>query len=120
VPFRLHGYIDGGTVGYVKKTSLRYDEELTIKEDVDYFLQNLKEFHKALRVEKYWINKESFTNEGGCQWFRSSEEEKKQFKRMQEKWGSKIIRPNKPTAKKSSKIKGLGGAIKLNIPLLGS
>lgn len=118
-PFRLHAYIDGGTVGHVTRNELRYDEELSVKEDVDYFLQNLKKYHKALRVEKYWINKESFTNEGGANAIRTSELEKEQFTRMQQKWGSKIIRPNKPLAKQSSKIRGLGGAIRLNIPLSG-
>lgn len=118
-PFRTLAYIDGGTVGYVRQMKSRYDEELTIKEDVDFFLQNLVEFGKALRIEKYWINKESFTNEGGCNVFRSSEEEQRQFVMMQKKWGSNIIRPNKPTAKKNSKIRGLGGAIRLNLPLKG-
>lgn len=120
LPFRLHAYIDGGTVAHVVKNELRYDEELSVKEDVDYFLQNLKKYHKALRVEKYWIKKESFTNEGGANAIRTSLLEKEQFKRMQEKWGSQIIRPNHPTAKNYSKIRGLGGAIRLNIPLLGS
>lgn len=118
-PFRLHAYIDGGTVGHVVKNELRYDEELSVKEDVDYFLQNIKKYHKALRIEKYYINKESFTNSGGANAIRTSELEKEQFKRMQKKWGSNIIRPNKPTASKSSKIRGLGGAIRVNIPLDG-
>ena len=120
VPFRLHAYIDGGTVGHVEKNELRYDEQLSVKEDVDYFLQNLKKYHKALRVDKYYINKESFTNQGGANVIRTDELEKQQFKRMQEKWGRKIIRPNKPTAKKNSKIRGMGGAIRLNIPLEGA
>lgn len=119
-PFRLHAYIDGGTVGHVDKNELRYDELLSVKEDVDYFLQNVQKYHKALRVEKYYINKESFTNEGGANAIRSEQKEKEQFKRMQEKWGSKIIRPNKPTAKRSSKIRGYGGAIRVNIPLEGA
>jgi len=119
-PFRLHAYIDGGTVGHVVKNELRYDEELSVKEDVDYFLQNLKKYHKALRVEKYYINKDSFTNKGGANAIRNSELEKEQFTKMQKKWGSKIIRPNKPTASKNSRIRGLGGAIKLNIPLEGT
>lgn len=118
-PFRLHAYINGGILGYTKKTDLRYDEELTIKEDIDFVLQNLKEFHKALRIEKYYLNVLAFTNKGGMQEFRNVEEEKRQFKRMQEKWGSKIIRPNKPTAKKNSKIRGMNGAIKINVPLKG-
>lgn len=120
LPFSLHGYIDGGTVGYVRNDGIRYDEELTIKEDVDYFLQSLEKYHKALRINKYRIYKESFTNHGGCQFFRNPENEKKQFKRMQEKWGSDIIRPNKPRGNNESKIKKYGGAIKLNLPLLGS
>ena len=79
-----------------------------MKEDVDFFLQNIQKYHKALRVEKYYINKESFTNEGGANAIRNSMLEKEQFKRMQEKWGSKIIRPNRPTAKKNSTIRGNG------------
>lgn len=119
-PFRLHAYIDGGTVGHVDKNDLRYDEELSVKEDVDYFLQNIQKYHKALRIEKYYINKESFTNEGGANAIRNSKLEKEQFQKMQEKWGSKIIRPNRPTAKKNSKIRGVGGAIRVNIPLEGA
>lgn len=119
-PFRLHAYIDGGTVGHVEKNDLRYDEELSVKEDVDYFLQNIQRYHKALRIEKYYINKESFTNEGGANAIRNSKLEKEQFQKMQEKWGSKIIRPNRPTAKKNSKIRGVGGAIRVNIPLEGA
>ena len=118
-PFRMHSYIDGGTVGHVGRNELRYDEELSVKEDVDYFLQNLKKYHKALRIEKYYIDKESFTNEGGANAIRNEQLEKEQFKRMQEKWGKKIIRPNRPVAVKNSKIRGYGGAIKLNIPLEG-
>ena len=38
---------------------------------------------------------------------------------MQKKWGSDIIRPNKPKSSKSKTIRTLGGAIKLNIPLDG-
>ena len=118
-PFSLHAYIDGGTVAHIEKNELRYDEELSVKEDVDFFLQNIKKYHKALRVEKYYINKESFTNAGGANAIRTKKLEQEQFKRMQEKWGSKIIRPNKPMARKNSKIRGMGGAIILNIPLEG-
>lgn len=55
----------------------------------------------------------------GSQEFRVGDTEKEQFKIMQRKWGKSIIRPNKPTAEKSSSIRGLGGAIRLNIPLEG-
>lgn len=118
-PFRTHAYMDGAFQGFIRNDGLRYDEDLIIKEDVDMFLQQIKKYHKALRIEKYYLKKKSFEGTGGCQEFRSSEEEKREFKMMQKKWGSDIIRPNKPTATKSSSIRGMGGAIKLNLPLEG-
>lgn len=117
-PFRLHGYCDGQVTGWIQKNDIRYDEKLTIKEDVDFALKNWQRYKKCLRIEKYYPKSKSFSdNKGGCNVFRSEAEEKRQFKIMQKKWGSEIIRPNKPTAKKKSKIRGLGGAIKLNLPL---
>lgn len=118
-PFRTLAYIDGGVVGFVRDDGLRYDTELTVKEDVDYFLQSVARYHKALRFEKLFVNKGAFTNEGGCQDIRTDALEQKQFKMMQKKWGSNVIRPNAPTAKKGSKIRGAGGAIKLRIPIDG-
>lgn len=118
-PFRTHGYVDGAFQGFVRNDGLRYDEVMTLKEDVDMFLQQIQKYHKCLRVNKYYLVKKSFVNDGGCNEFRSSEEEKRQFQLMQKKWGSDIIRPNRPTAIKSSSIRGMGGAIKLNLPLEG-
>ena len=120
IPFRLHGYCDGQVTGWIQRNELRYDEELTIKEDVDFALKNWQKYKKCLRIEKYYPKSKAFTNKGGCNEFRSEQEEKRQFKIMQERWGSDIIRPNKPTGKKTSRIKGYGGAIKLNLPLEGA
>lgn len=118
-PFRLHAYLDGQVTVWVEKNELRYDEELTIKEDVDFFLQNIEKYHKALRVDKYYPVCDSFTNSGGCNDYRSEEEEKRQFRLMQKKWGSQIVRPNRPRGKKTSKIRSYGGAIRINLPLRG-
>ena len=93
---------------------------MTIKEDIDYALKSWQKYHKCLRIERFYLNVDSFgDNTGGCNDFRSSEEEKRQFKMMQEKWGPDVIRPNRSVARKNSKIKGLGGAIKLNLPYKG-
>jgi hypothetical protein len=119
-PFRLHGYCDGQVTGWLNKDELRYDEELTIKEDVDFALKNWQKYKKCLRIEKYYPKSKAFTNKGGCNEFRSEEEEKRQFRKMQEKWGSDIIRPNKPTGSKNSRIRSYGGVIKLNLPLEGT
>lgn len=118
-PFRFHSYLDGQFTCWVEPNELRYDEELTIKEDVDFFLQNIAKYHKALRVDKYYPVCKGFTNKGGCQDFRSAEEEKRQFNMMQKKWGSHIVRPNRPTATKNTKIRGYGGAIRIKLPLKG-
>ena len=118
-PFRLHGYLDGGLQGFCRKDTIRYDERLTVKEDVDMFLQQLEKYNKAMRVDKYYWQKRSFEGKGGSQAFRVDNAEKEQFKMMQQKWGSKIIRPNKPTSRKKSGIRSQGGAIKLRIPLNG-
>lgn len=119
-PFRLLAYCDGQFTGWLQKNELRYDEELTIKEDVDFALQNWKKYHRCLRIEKYYPKSKSFgDNKGGCNCFRSVEEEKRQFIMMQKKWGSDIIRPNKPKAVNESKIRGLGGAIRLALPIDG-
>ena len=118
-PFRLHAYIDGWIQGIVKDDGLRYDEELTVKEDVDFFLQQLHKYHKALRVEKYYLRKRSFEGDGGSQEFRKEGVEKEQFKMMQKKWGPDVIRPNKPKSSKKDGIRAQGGAIRLNIPFEG-
>lgn len=119
-PFRLHAYCDGQFTAIVKNPSdIRYDEQLTVKEDVDFCLQHMEKYHKALRIDKYYPKAKSFDNKGGCYDLRSEETEKEQFKLMQQKWGSQIVRPNRPKAKSSSKIRSLGGAIKINLPLKG-
>lgn len=119
-PFRLHAYLDGGCQGIVQNDGLRYDEELTVKEDVDMFLQQVQKYHKALRIDKYYLKKRSFEGSGGSQEFRSKEAEQEQFKMMQKKWGSSIIRPNKPTAtKEDGSIRAMGGAIRVHLPLKG-
>lgn len=119
-PFRMHAYLDGTLQALVQNDGIRYDEALTVKEDVDMFLQEELKYHKALRVEKYYFKVQSFTGVGGSQAFRSENTEKKQFKLMQKKWGSKIVRPNRPSAKKSSNIRSVGGAIRINLPLSGA
>ena len=118
-PFRFHSYLDGQFTVWCDRNDILYDTSLTVKEDVDFFLQNIAKYHKALRVDKYYPICKGFTNKGGAFDFRSSETEKEQFQIMQKKWGADIIRPNRATATKSSRIRGLGGAIRINLPLKG-
>ena len=117
-PFRTLSYIDGGCQGFVKN-KLRYDERLTVKEDVDMFLQNVKEYRGALRIDRYYLKKKSFEGEGGSNEFRKDGVEKEQFQMMQRKWGADIVRPNRPKGIKADGIRAKGGAIKINLPIGG-
>lgn len=119
-PFRLHAYLNGLLLVIVKNPKdIRYDENAFLKEDVDFLLQHIEKYHKALRIDKYYPKAKGSDNNGGCCDMRTEQKEKDGFAYMQKKWGSQIIRPNKPRAKNKSKIRSLGGAIKLNIPLKG-
>lgn len=119
-PFRQHAYMDGAFTGWVRNDGIRYSEDLSVKEDVDFALKQWQKYHRCLRIEKFYLRKDAFgDNTGGANDLRSSEVEKEQFKIMQQKWGADVIRPNRVSAKNASKIRGLGGAIRLNLPLKG-
>lgn len=73
---------------------LRYDPELSLKEDYDYSLQQIMKHRRALRVNflNYMVDHENL--EGGCQTYRNREKEKHQNELLQKKWGSELVRPN--------------------------
>ena len=73
-----------------KPTHLRYDENLTLKEDYDYCLQHTTTYGSTLRYHHYiWCFKAK-TNKGGCQDYRSSDEEQRCIRFLRRKWGSKV------------------------------
>lgn len=120
VPFRLHSYLDGQLMVIVEnQEDIRYDEKAFLKEDVDFCLQHMEKYHKALRIDKYYPKSKGFDNRGGLYDMRTKEKEKEGFRYMQQKWGSQIIRPNRPKANKKSKIRSFGGAIRIKLPLKG-
>lgn len=118
-PFRLHAYLDGQLMVITKNDGIRYDEKALLKEDVDFMLQHIERYHKTLRIDKYYPKAKGFDNKGGLYDMRTEEREKEGFKYMQQKWGSQIIRPNRPRAKNKSKIRSFGGAIRVKLPLKG-
>lgn len=120
IPFRHHAYLDGGLQGFVANDGLRYDEKLTVKEDVDMFLQSVRLHRKTLRVDRYYLKKRSFIGKGGSNAFRNVETERDQFLELQRKWGKAVIRPNLPSSGvKSSSIRGMGAAVRVRIPIGG-
>lgn len=92
-PFSFSNMILGPWQGIIK-TELRYDETLYLKEDYDFSLQNLKNFRKVLRFNflSYYVDHESLA--GGCQTYRTSENEIEQNNMLLNKWGSDIIKYN--------------------------
>jgi hypothetical protein len=75
-------------------TTVRYDEQITLKEDYDYFLQMLFKHKRVLRINylSYLCDHQKMA--GGCQIYRTNEKEKENFDLFQKKWGSKLVRKN--------------------------
>lgn len=120
LPFCLHAYTTGAIQAFVRDDGLRFDTQFSMKEDIDMCLQQIQKYHKVLRVNKYYFRVKAFSGKGGVHEFRNKEKEIEQFKKFQKKWGSNIVKLNKSTALKKSKIKEYNGAVKIKVPLSGS
>lgn len=72
----------------------RYDERLPMKEDYDYFLQVIHKYRKVLRMNKYYYQAGHLTNKGGLQGRRMLDEEERQLKLLQKKWGKRVVKYN--------------------------
>ena len=92
-PFRLLGAVLG-TFSCHYKPELRYDEELFLNEDYDFFLKNIKKYRKVLRFKKYYYIADHLNKAGGCGSYRLKDTEIEQAKIMQKRWGSKVFRFN--------------------------
>ncbi len=90
-PFSFQTPILGTFCGIIK-TDIKYMEEIFLKEDYDFFLEHIHKDHKVLRFNKYHYNTIHLTIEGGCASYRTMNEEKRQAKILQKKWGSKIVK----------------------------
>lgn len=90
-PFSFKSYI-GGPFQAFRNTDLRYDEKLPLKEDYDMSLQMLNKYRRILRFNQFHYKVEQHTNQGGCAAYRTIQKEKDQFKLLQKKWGSNIVR----------------------------
>lgn len=75
----------------VGETKIRYDEDLWLKEDYDFWLQVIHRHHKTLRLNKYHYKVDHFDEAGGIVGQRNLPEEVRQLNRLEQKWGSKIV-----------------------------
>ena len=78
-----------GDMLFVKPTELRFDEQLTLKEDYDYTLQH-KERFGCVRYQKYLFTFQHYTNDGGAVDVRNDAEEQKNIRILKSKWGDKV------------------------------
>jgi len=106
-PFSTLSYIGGPFQGFLKGNVLRYDEGLPLKEDYDMTLQQLNKYRKVLRFNMACYSAKQSKQKGGCAAYRNFDRELEQLRKLQKKWGTKIVkfderedRSNKATKKK--------------------
>lgn len=94
-PFSFSSIVLGTWFG-VRKTALRFDPRLGLKEDYDFCVQVLNKYRRILRFNKYHYLAGHLDQEGGCSRYRSMGEEEKQLKILVGKWGREIVRYELP------------------------
>lgn len=120
-PFSTVSYIGSPFMVHIDP-ELRFDENLSLKEDYDFTLQNLNKYRKVLRVNKFHYLVRQAEQAGGVADYRSLDEEKRQLALLQKKWGSKIVREDKlgsGKGRKSNKNRAFDFNPKLSVPIRG-
>jgi len=97
-PFSFTSYVGSPFTAHCK-TDIFFDEGLPLKEDYDITLQHLNRHRRVLRLNQYHYDVKQSKQAGGCATYRNMDEEKRQFRLLQKKWGSKIITEDKTSRK---------------------
>lgn len=118
-PFSTVSYIGGPFQAFLKGNKLRYDERLPLKEDYDMTLQNCNKYRGCLRLNKYHYNCKQSKQKGGCATYRNFEREKEQFKLLQKKWGSDIVKEDSSNKGRTKKVKQFDYNPIIKIPIRG-
>jgi hypothetical protein len=87
--FEYNKFIVGDFI-LIKPNPLRFDMELSLKEDYDYTLQNIKHNGGCIRYCKYLCSFKHYSNKGGAVDYRTSALEQKNIKYLIGKWGECI------------------------------
>jgi len=90
-PIYFCNVIVGNMMGIVNDGQ-RFDENLKLKEDYDFFLQTILKYKYAIKFTKYFFSVKHLTNSGGCVDYRTKELERESIKYLQSKWGKSIIK----------------------------
>jgi len=78
-----------GDMLFVKPSDIRFDTQLTLKEDYDFTLQH-KQRADVIRYQKYLFTFEHYSNKGGAVDVRDDKEEQKNIMILKSKWGDKV------------------------------
>lgn len=78
-----------GDLFVAKPTLIRFDENLTLKEDYDYTLQHISN-GGVMRYQKFIFEFSHYTNKGGAVEYRDEEEETRNIEYLKSKWGDTI------------------------------
>ena len=90
-PFSTTSYISGSLHCHINP-ELRYDENLPLKKDFDFCIQECNATRRILRFNWAFLIKKDHQNLGGCAGYRTTKREQDQFMAFQRKWGEDIVR----------------------------
>lgn len=113
-PFSMTCTVSASFMGFINN-ELSFDENLPLKDDYDYCVQNLNKYRKILRFNAFSLVKKDHGNLGGCADYRSVEKEKEQLELMQIKWGTKIVRNDLTQQGKKTKLFDINPIVKVPI-----
>jgi hypothetical protein len=89
-PFSLLSPILGPFNGHLSP-DLRYDESVVGKDDYDFWLQNIRKYHRTFRMNKYHYIHDHGKRSGGFVSMRTKAAEEAGITRMIQKWGPKVF-----------------------------
>lgn len=75
-------------------TDLRFDPNLTLKEDYDYTLQHIFKYGKIARFNNILASFSHYSNKGGVVGYRNNRREQYNINYLKKKWGTEIIKDN--------------------------
>jgi hypothetical protein len=116
-PFNLLAPILGPWTGHLDPV-LRYDERVPMKEDYDFFLQNIRKHRKALRLNKYHYLHDHGSMVGGVVSQRTLDMEESNVLRMREKWGDTVFKSGGTAGGKNATGKKILNS-RIHVPLPG-
>lgn len=88
-PFAFCGMI-AGVFGIVNDGTLKYDQNLTTREDVDMTLQGLLKCRVNWQDTRFCFFGKDWNNQGGLQSVRTAESEERDVAYMKQKWGAHV------------------------------